>query len=215
MEPDFWHTRWQQNQIGFHEDDVNPALTKNIGALELQKNDRVFVPLCGKTLDIGWLLSSGYQVAGVELSEIAVQQLFADLGVDPTITQNGELRHYRATGIDIFAGDIFALDADLLGEVHGVYDRAAMVALPPAMRQRYAAHLSSITGRASQLLVTFEYDETLMQGPPFCVQNDEITQHYAQRYDMDLLTSAPLKGGLKGTTPATTNIWLLKRPANV
>jgi thiopurine S-methyltransferase len=213
MEPDFWHQRWQQNQIGFHEDDVNPALTRNIDALGLQPGDRVFVPLCGKTLDIGWLLDQGYRVAGAELSEIAVQQLFAELGVEPEIAATGKLSHYHATGIDIFVGDIFDLTADLLGEVHGIYDRAAMVALPPPMRKTYATHLYTITAGAAQLLIAFEYDQAQMKGPPFCVPNAEIEAHYADLYQMTLLTSAPLKGGLKGKTPATTNIWQLARHA--
>ncbi len=212
MEPNFWHERWQQNQIGFHEDDVNPALTRNIDALDLHSGNRVFVPLCGKTLDIGWLLSRGYQVAGAELSELAVQQLFADLGVEPTTSEAGNLTRYQASGIDIFVGDIFDLSAAQLGEVHGVYDRAAMVALPAPMRVRYAAHLAAITQNAPQLLITFEYDQSLMKGPPFCVPNDEVRQHYSTLYQMMLLSSAPLEGGLKGKTPATANIWQLQRP---
>ena len=33
MEPDFWHQRWQKNQIGFHEDVVNPTLVKHFPKL--------------------------------------------------------------------------------------------------------------------------------------------------------------------------------------
>jgi thiopurine S-methyltransferase len=209
MEADFWHQRWQQNQIGFHESEVNPTLVQHLPALGLAPGQRVFVPLCGKTLDLGWLVSQGFTVAGAELSELAVQQLFADLGIEPVVKAVGQLVHYKATGIDIFAGDIFNLSADLLGQVDAIYDRAAMVALPEAMRLQYASHLVSITNTAPQLLITFEYDQRLMDGPPFCVPNDEVRQHYAGHYAMKTLSNNPVSGGLKGKTEAIANVWLL------
>src|SRR5690606_14666706 len=123
--------------------------------LSIAKGSRVFVPLCGKTLDIAWLLSNGYQIAGAELSELAIHQLFAALGIEPKITELGEVKHYSATDIDIFVGDIFNLIGDVLGSVDAVFDRAALVALPDDMRIRYAKHITDITGNAPQLLITY------------------------------------------------------------
>ena len=85
----------------------------------------------------------------------------------------GSHRRYSADGIDIFAGDIFEITADVLGPVDAVYDRAALVALPEGMRRRYAAHLAGITAVAPQLLVTFEYDQAEMDGPPFSITEEE------------------------------------------
>ena len=99
MEHDFWHDRWESNRIGFHEDQPNPLLTEHFPALSIQQDGRIFVPLCGKTLDIGWLMSHGYRVAGAELSELAIQQLFEELGLDPAITDLGKLKRYSADGI--------------------------------------------------------------------------------------------------------------------
>src|SRR5699024_8207116 len=126
---------------------------KHFGDLSLPKGSRLFLPLCGKTLDIHWLLAEGYRVAGAELSSIAVAELFAELGVTPSEMQHGSLSHYQADQIDIFQGDIFELTADLLGPVDAVYDRAALVALPEGLRQQYAQHLVKITHRAPQLLL--------------------------------------------------------------
>ena len=52
MEASYWQQRWEINQIGFHGDEVNPLLVSHIGALGLDKGARLFLPLCGKTLDI-------------------------------------------------------------------------------------------------------------------------------------------------------------------
>lgn len=210
MEPDFWHERWQNSQIGFHESAVNPTLVKQLPVLELADGARMFVPLCGKTLDIGWLLSQGYRVVGIELSQLAVEQLFTELGVEPAIEDVGQLSRYSAAGVDIFVGDIFNLSQDVLGSVDAVYDRAALVALPESMRNRYTAHLSAITKGAAQLLITFEYDQQLMKGPPFSVPNEEVHQHYDSQYEVVSQSSAPLEGGLKGQVPATANVWLLR-----
>ena len=210
MDAKFWHERWASNEIGFHKSDANPLLVQYFDKLSLAKGSRVFLPLCGKTLDIGWLLSRGYQVAGAELSAVAINQLFADLGVTPTITKVGALDHYHAPQLDLFVGDMFHLTPELLGPVDAVYDRAAIVALPRDMRARYAAHLMTLTAHAPQLLISFEYDQQVMEGPPFSVTTEEIQQHYSKRYDISILTSLDVPGGLKGRCPATERVYVLR-----
>jgi thiopurine S-methyltransferase len=209
MDASFWHQKWKQNDIGFHESEPNPALVKYFKELSLAKGSRVFLPLCGKTLDISWLLTQGYRVAGAELSSIAIEQLFAELGVKPKVSSAGKLEHISAKNIDIFVGDIFSLSGKLLGPVDAIYDRAALVALPVATRKRYTAHLMKITDTAPQLLITCEYDQSLMNGPPFSVSNTEVQQHYGERYDMTLLSSMDIAGGIKGKCAAKENVWLL------
>lgn len=211
MEPDFWHKKWESNVIGFHQEEANPLLVSHIEALVLSTGNRVFVPLCGKTLDISWLLSQGYRVVGIELSAIAVNHLFEALNLTPVITKQGELNHYSADNIDIYVGDIFDLTKQALGAVDAIYDRAAFVALPLAMRHRYTKHLIEITESAPQLLVSFEYDQSSMNGPPFATTNLEISQHYQEVYDLTLLTTEAVEGGLKGKYEAVENVWLLKQ----
>ncbi len=211
MEADFWHRRWEKAQIGFHEGRVNRMLAAHIGALPITTGARIFLPLCGKTRDIAWLLSQGYRVAGAELSEIAVQQLFDEMGVVPEVTEEGPLRRYAAAGVDIFAGDMFELSAQTLGTVDAVYDRAALVALPHGMRGRYADHLATITGLAPQLLVTFEYDQSVMDGPPFSLNDQDVAACHGARYDIRLLAEADVPGGLKGICPAREKALLLTR----
>jgi thiopurine S-methyltransferase len=210
MDPSFWHQRWAKNEIAFHEPKANPLLVTHFKVLSLAKGRRVFVPLCGKTLDIAWLLSQGYRVAGAELSETAITQLFAELGVGPQVSTVGALKRYSGPDIDIFVGNIFDLSASILGRVDAVYDRAALVALPEHMRLRYTEHLTHITDRAPQLLISYVYDQRVMDGPPFSVANEEVAQHYGRRYDVRLITSTNVPGGLKGKCAATENVWLLR-----
>ena len=209
MKAEFWHDRWEANQIGFHKDVANPLLIAHLPALGLAAGDRVFVPLCGKTLDIPWLLDQGYRVAGAELSAIAVEQLFAEMGVESEMTNAGPLTRYSADGVEIFAGDIFDLTAEALGKVDAVYDRAALVALPADMRARYAGHLAEITGGAQQLLITFGYDQSQMDGPPFSVPPEEVERVHGARYQMAPLHRGPVTGGLKGRVEAEETVWRL------
>lgn len=210
MDVSFWHKKWEKNDIAFHESEANPLLVKYFKDLSLVKGSRVFLPLCGKTLDIPWLLSNGYRVAGAELSKIAIGQLFTELGVEPKISRVGEVDHYSAKNIDIFVGDIFHIYSKMLGPVDAIYDRAALVALPKEMRTRYTAHLTEITDKAPQMLICYEYDQSLMEGPPFSVSNKEVNQHYRDSYDLTLMESANITGGLKGKCAAKANVWLLK-----
>lgn len=213
MKASFWHQKWENNQIGFHESDVNPLLVKHIDQLNLAEGSRIFLPLCGKTLDMAWLLDKGYQIVGAELSELAIQQLFAEFEIEPQISEVGNLKCYQAEGLDIFVGDIFDLSAEQLGKVDAIYDRAALVALPPETRKHYTQHLVKLTNRAPQLLLCFEYDQSLMSGPPFSIVGGEVHTHYDQSYDVQQLESTPMEGGFKGTIATLDTVWLLSPTA--
>jgi thiopurine S-methyltransferase len=187
MEARFWHQKWERGEIGFHQSEVNPWLQAHLSCLNLPAKARVFLPLCGKTLDIAWLLAQGNRVVGAELSELAIQALFDNLAVQPQIVRRDNLIHYTAQDIDIFVGDIFALSAEHLGAIDAVYDRAALVALPPETRLLYAAHTTAIAQGAPQLLVTYEYEQSLRAGPPFSVEATEIAQIFGTAYDLTSL----------------------------
>ena len=209
MDLNFWHQRWEKNEIGFHEDQANHLLVEYLSELTLAEGGRIFLPLCGKTLDIAWLLSKGYRVAGSELNKLAVEQLFTELGVEPNISKLGSIYCYSAENIDIFLGDIFDLSSEMLGFVDAIYDRAALVALPDGIREKYRLHLLEITGVSPQLLLTFEYDQKVMEGPPFSISDDDIKQYYVDSYKLSLLKKIDVPGGLKGKYDASECIWLL------
>jgi thiopurine S-methyltransferase len=210
MEASFWHQRWEKNEIGFHEASANPLLLNHLPSLQLSQPSRVFIPLCGKTLDIHWLLNQGFHVVGAELSELAITQLFTELGLTPEIVQRGKLRHYQARHIDIFVGDIFELTAEMLGHVDAIYDRAALVALPKELREKYTTHLVTISHGAPQLLICYVYEQSQLSGPPFSVDDVEVRQHYQAHYILQLLENAEVAGGFKGRIPAEEHVWRLR-----
>ena len=210
MEFNHWHDRWEQNQIGFHEGQPNVLLVEHFSALALPKGSRIMLPLCGKTVDIHWLLEQGYQVVGIELSEIAVKQLFEDLATTPTITEVGALKRYEASNVVIYVGDFFELTEEALGAVDLVYDRAALVALTEPQRKRYTAHLRLITQNAPQLVICYEYDQSIVAGPPHSISAEEMRQHYAEYFELKHLAEVPVEGGLKGKCPSTEHVWYLE-----
>lgn len=208
MHPEFWHQRWSANQIGFHESQANPLLVAHWGALAAPPAARVFVPLCGKTLDIDWLLARGCSVVGAELSRLAAAQLFERLGQSPAIDRNSPVERWSVPELDLFVGDFFDVTMQQLGRIDAVYDRAALVALPPEVRPRYARHLDLVTRGAPQLLVSFDYDQSQLAGPPFAVTEAELRRLYPPRRPA-MLASHALPGGLKGLCPAFETVWLL------
>jgi len=210
MDAKFWQQRWENDEIAFHESEGNPLLVKHFRELSLTSGSRIFLPLCGKTRDIAWLLSHGFPVVGAELVESAIEQLFTELNIQPTISSSGGLKLYSAANISVFVGDFFKITRDMLGPVDAIYDRAALVALPEAMRLQYSEHLINITNKAAQLLITFEYDQGLMDGPPFSISSKELDQHYKEIYVLTLAASIDVPGGLKGKCAATENVWLLR-----
>lgn len=170
MEPSFWHDKWHQQQIGFHQQDINPFLVKYWQKLALPADAKVFVPLCGKSLDMCFLAEQGHQVIGCELNELAVQQFFSDNQLEVTKTAVGEHQHYQTEQISLYQGDIFTLPNALTQDVTAFYDRAALIAWPESMRAQYAKQLASLLPRGSLgLLVTLDYPQETLSGPPFAV----------------------------------------------
>lgn len=209
MDHQFWRDRWEEGQIGFHEGKPNDLLVAHLAVLGLASGARIFVPLCGKAHDLGWLVAQGYRVVGAELSEIAVRDLFAEQRLEPTIEPAGDLIRYSAGALEVFVGDVFALDTARLGPVDAVFDRAAFVALPDDLRTRYAAHIPETTGNVPQLMITFEYDQTVMPGPPFAIAPDEVARRYGAGFTVTELARRNVEGKLKGQTEADEIIWHL------
>lgn len=187
MDADFWLQRWQQGQIGFHQEEIHDrlqSLWQSRGG-----GGRVFVPLCGKSLDMLWLREQGYELVGVELSPLAVEAFFRENAIPARRSRIADdMELWQAPGYELYCGDFFRLPAGALAGVTGVYDRAALVALPPAMRQAYARALVELLPQQAEIfLITLEYDTALMDGPPFSVTADEVHTLYQQHYRVDCL----------------------------
>ncbi|HEY6880386.1 MAG TPA: thiopurine S-methyltransferase [Polyangiales bacterium] len=193
MEHAFWHARWQSKQIGFHLQTPNPVLVRWYErALPVAPGSRVFVPLCGKSLDVIWLREQGHRVAGIELSPVAVRELFSEHGLVDDAQPAGALIRHATAGLDVWEGDVFDLDTKELGAVEGYYDRAALVALPPALRKRYVDHVTSLLQPGTRgMLVSFEYQPS-EGGPPFSVAEDEVRALYEPGFHVELLERADI-----------------------
>lgn len=186
MHEDFWLERWARDQIGFHLSEVNPYLQRHWPALGLAQGARVLVPLCGKSLDLLWLAAQGHRVLGVELAEKAVVDFFAEQQVQVEVLQRGAFKVYRAGALELWCGDFFALTAADVADCAALYDRAALIALPAAMRERYAAHLTAILPAGCEgLLITLDYAQSQMNGPPFAVSDGEVQARFAEAWQVE------------------------------
>lgn len=182
MQANFWHERWELNQIGFHQPEINSHLQAFWEQIRAPAGSQIFVPLCGKSRDMLWLRSQGFNVLGVELSAIAVRDFFAENALEPSMTQHGAFERWECDGLVILCGDFFQLSAADVAECAGVFDRASLIALPPDMRVQYAQHLIAILPPVQTLLVTLEYDQSVMRGPPFAVHEAEVREFYEQTF---------------------------------
>lgn len=165
MNPEFWQERWQDKRIGFNQPEVNPLLIKHFSALNLPAGSRVFVPLCGKSIDMVWLASQGYDVVGIELVESAVQAFFTENNISPTVTKhsdNPNIKCYQGQLlgqiIELWVADIFALKPEDLGQVDAVYDRAALIALPAEMRPEYSEQVRQLSSNVDADVVAMHHN---------------------------------------------------------
>ena len=217
MERSFWLERWQNQQIGFHQPEINDHLQQFWPRLAVPAGSRVFVPLAGKSLDMLWLRAQGYPVLGIEISQLAVAAFFAENGLRPEVRRRERFEYWECDGLSLLCGDFFDLTADDLAGCGALFDRASLIALPPAMRPRYAHHLLAIMPReAPTLLVTMNYPQQQMQGPPFSVELPEVEALYRadctieQLFECEILEQNPHFRN-KGLTRLQEQVFLLRR----
>ena len=217
MNAEFWHSRWQEKRIGFNQSAVNPLLMSYFKQLNVQAGSRIFVPLCGKSIDMAWLAAQGYDVVGVELVETAVQAFFTEQNISPTVHQHADnpaIKYYQGQlsgqTITLWVADIFALSSEDIGSVKAVYDKAALIALPADMRVQYSAQMYQLSANAPQFIITLTYDQSKKAGPPFSISSEQIQQYYGDNYHISELTSEPTSIGSAPELMVTEHVWLLK-----
>ena len=217
MEHDFWHRRWKKKETGFHQGQANLLLKTYWPALNLPAGTQVLVPLCGKSLDMVWLHEQGFAVTGVELSEVAVQAFFAERQLEPTIERQGELVRYAAEAYEIYCGDLFTLTPTAVSGIGAIYDRASLIAFPPEMRPSYVQHLARLCPvNTHGLLVSIEYPEEQMEGPPFSVRQAEIESLFKNTFELESRADFFSDGDLghlgeRGLKELTEKVYTLNR----
>lgn len=215
MDASFWVDRWQRADIGFHQKSVHDVLSRHWRDLALPRGSKVFVPLCGKSLDMVWLAEAGHEVIGVELSELAVDGFFAELSRRPGIEQCDGYAISRAGPYEIWRGDYFAFPPDVMRLIAAVYDRAALVAMPHSMQSRYADKLAALTPFGAKVfLIALEYEQSVMEGPPFPLPPDRVRELFDKNFDIrvivarDVIASHP-HFRAKGATWLTETLYVL------
>ena len=217
MHADFWHQKWQEAKQGFQQEKINSRLMKFWSALDVPQESRVFVPLCGKSLDMIWLKDQGHMVLGCELSQKAGESFFKENALSYSQNESGNFVSLKSEGIEILAGDFFDLSAEHLQGTTGVYDRAALIALPPEMRQQYVDHFRNILPNGCKLLlISMEYDESKMKGPPFSVPESEVRDLFSEGFSISIVSQSggpDIVGNLKerGLDTLDESVYLIEK----
>ena len=194
MDMAFWLERWSRGEAGFHQQHVNPYLGYYYGELgppaEKRSKLRVFVPLCGKSKDLWWLQQNGYDSVGVECSELAVQQFFDEQQLEYSKRQMNQHVSYKSDRLEILLGDFFTLQADDIGNISDIFDRASLIALPIEMRGEYVNKITDLQKTGTRtLLITLTYPQNEMDGPPFSVSEEEVNELYSDNFRIEKLAA--------------------------
>ena len=225
METEYWLKRWREGRTGWHRDDVMPLLMQHWPALNVPRGTRVLVPLCGKSLDMLWLSQQGMRVLGIDVSPIAIESFLAENQLHARTRSSSEGTHYDITNapggdIEIINGDVFETDPEAIAHCEAFYDRAALIAMPARMRERLAGDVYlQLPAASAGLLITLDYPENEMQGPPFSVDGAEVHRLFDQPWKVeqlerrDILASQPsfLE---QGVTALHTSVYALARRAD-
>ncbi len=216
MDKKYWIDRWKTGEIGFNQSEPHPFLVEGFKHLNLPKGARVFAPLCGKSIDLVWLLNSGYEVIGVELHLQACREFFIENKIAYHEIVKDNFTQLVGEKITLLAGDFFKTSSDDLGKIDAIYDRGSLVALPSIMRSAYAKHLISLTSSSTRyFLITMSYDQSQMQGPPFSVDEKEVKILFESHFNVKEVYGKEMKDDIpahlqsKGLQTARASLFLL------
>jgi len=219
MDHVFWHERWNSGLTAFDQTDANSLLARHWGGLGLAAGSDVFVPLCGKTVDMAWLATAGHRVIGNELSPVAIEAFLQENALEAVWHREPAFTVYETPRYEFWCGDLFAMPAAPLAQVAAVYDRAALVALPADARRRYAHHVTDVIPADAVIFqLALEYDPAEMEGPPFSVPLAEIEELYGGTFALDVIASENAierNPGLRarGVSRLTESLAILRRTA--
>ncbi|MCW8944743.1 MAG: thiopurine S-methyltransferase [Sedimenticola sp.] len=219
MEKQFWHDRWESNQIGFHQDEINHYLQQHWPALNQPAGTRIFVPLCGKSRDMLWLLEQGYKVLGIEISPIAVEAFFQENNLKADVSKQNGLEQWSCDELVIICGDFFSLTAEHVADCQSVYDRASLIAMPPVMRPAYAEKMHQLFPVPRPvLLISMTYPQDEMKGPPFSVTDQEVHSFYSTTFEINTLLNQDIleqnpRFKKRGLTQMSETVYLLQPKA--
>lgn len=217
MDHEFWHARWTRQEIGFHEGTVNRYLHEHWPDLVRHGNETVLVPLCGKAQDMWWLHDRGHPVMGIELSPIACKDFFEEAQTRAHVTPGQPFTRYHHDHLELWCGDFFQLAPEDVRHVRLVYDRAALIALPPEQRREYAEHLTAILpSSAAMLVITLDYDNPDLKAPPFNVRDGEVDELFGADFNIEHVLTNTLAhdhpfAKRKGLRGATESVFRLTR----
>jgi len=185
-----WLDRWKKGTTGWHRSDINPQLIKHINQLVEARPQKIFVPLCGASLDMKYLIDKGFHVVGVELSPLAIDRFFKENQIEHKVSKVEDFDLYEGKNIDIYCGDFFKLKKDYFYDVSCVYDRAALIALNPDLQKKYARHLKEILPNSTKiLLLTMFYPQNEMEGPPYSVGDDKVEVLFSEFKEIKKISS--------------------------
>ena len=188
-----WELRWQEGRIGFHLPQVNTYLRRFSSYLLKSEAEKVFVPLCGKTLDLPWLANRTKKVVGVEIVSQAVEEFYVENEISYSIQSAGKLTLFKNDSINIYQGDFFDLTQEETGSFEAIYDRGSIVAIARPERKKYVEHLLSFLALGGRLLIiTLEYEQKQMNGPPFSIDEAEIEMLFSQYGRLELLETCDI-----------------------
>lgn len=183
MELSYWQSRWKKGNTGFHMENGYAGLREHWKTLALPQFPTVLVPLCGKSEDMRWISEQGGSVIGAELSEIAAGQFFSSHKQTPEVTSFANFKIHSFGNIEIWCGDFLKLPNHKMPFFDLIYDKSALVALPPRMRPHYVEKIKSLAGLQTRILLHgFSYNQHEMNGPPFSIPVSEINALYGDTF---------------------------------
>lgn len=212
-----WIQRWEHGETGFHQAVINDYLKKHWKRLNVLPKSTVFIPLCGKTLDILWLAQQNLQILGVEISDIAIKAFFEENSLAYKMTPSTRFDIYESENIKLLCGDFFALRPEDFPDDTNVFDRASLIALQPELRKKYAEHLIQLMPKTARiLLICMEYQQSEMDGPPFSVSHAELMQLYSSTFHLELIESVNILDAnprfiARGLSSLTEKVYLMTK----
>lgn len=189
MNKTYWLNRWETGNIRFNQPTPHRFLIKHYQSLGLHPHEQVFVPLCGKSIDMIWIMAQDQRVIGVEISPIAILDFLKENKLDAVEFKDGAFQVYQNASFTLYNGDLFNLTAKHLSEIKAVYDRGSLTAMPPnTLRSQYVDWVkNTIPENCKILLVVLEHGAPDVMEPPFSTTLEEVNLCFANQFSVTQL----------------------------
>lgn len=210
-----WKECWNTPNVEFHNPQLNELFVKYHQRMLTRPGMRIFVPLCGKAVEMKWLVDHGHKVVGLEAAPVPCKAFFEENGIPYNVKEmkgiHGEKYESLDHNIVIYSCDFFLFTADICGEFDGIWDSGGLNSMDVEDREAYIRRIRTLMGKGCVNLTEFVNFDKSMVDITWSMTKEELQKVFGEGFIVEDLNEMAAPQRLKRQGCDTLKLFAITR----